>query len=114
MFKVPCVTFTHGEQAISHYKLTLAKKCCRKGIPLVITDINMPGIDGFEVAKQILQLDSTAEGVRHKVIVLALTAHVTDKVEMNGIKVGIQKVLAKPLEYPTFKEVIQKCFYPYA
>jgi len=89
MLKVPCITFTSGEEAISHYKATLAKKCCPKGIPLVITDINMPVIDGFEVAKQIRELDQATDGVRHRVNLLALTAHVTDKVEKDAKKVGI-------------------------
>jgi len=90
MLKVPCITFTNGEEAISHYKATLAKKCCLKGIPLVTTDTNMPIIDGFEVARQIRELDQAADGVRHKVNVLALTAHVNDKIEQYAINVGMQ------------------------
>ena len=62
----------------------------------------MPGMDGIEVARQIREVDNNTEGVRKRVNVLALTAHVTDKVEKDAIKVGIQQVLAKPLEYPEF------------
>jgi len=77
----------------------------------VITDIQMPVMNGFEVPKQIRELDTDAEVVRHRVTVLALTAHVTNKVEKSAIKVGMKQVLAKPLEYPDLKTVIKQFYF---
>jgi len=113
MMKVPCITFTFGEEAVRHYEATLAKRCCSKGIPIVVTDIQMPEMDGFEVARQIKELDQNTEGVRHRVILLALTSSVTEKVDKNAKKVGIQDVLSKPIAYEDFKTIIMRLYLPF-
>jgi CheY-like chemotaxis protein len=45
----PVIFFTNGNEAIEHIEQSEVKPV------LIISDINMPGIDGFEVRKKILE-----------------------------------------------------------
>ena len=43
-------SFNHSLEALNFIKNTLNRKCCRVGLKLVLTDIEMPGMTGFELA----------------------------------------------------------------
>ncbi len=60
---------------------------------VVILDLRMPGMDGFEVCKLIKGQEST----RH-IHVLAITAYPSQESERNILACGAEVCLAKPLE----------------
>ena len=63
---------------------------------LVLMDIQMPGIDGFEVTRRIRQ---GAEGVRDpRVPIVALTAHALKSDREQCLAVGMDDYLAKPVQ----------------
>lgn len=64
-------------------------------IGLIITDCNMPVMDGFEASKQIRQL-LQSKGIRVPTIV-ALTGHVEDEFKVKAYESGIEEVYSKPL-----------------
>ena len=43
-----------GASAINIYKKRLALTCCNRMYKLILTDIEMPEVDGFKVAESIL------------------------------------------------------------
>lgn len=58
---------------------------------IIITDIMMPEMDGFEMCRQIRQ----SEMLNH-IPVIAITAKSTEKDKIEGIKVGINSYIYKP------------------
>lgn len=60
---------------------------------LVLLDIIMPGLDGFEVAKRIRQLERDGEWTP----IIFLTARTSDEDLQRGIEVGGDDYLAKPV-----------------
>lgn len=78
-------TFTQPHQALLHIK---------KNPPdLIISDLNMPGADGFEVARQVRSHpDSNA------VPILILTADPSRDNVARAIKLGVNGFLAKPFD----------------
>ena len=78
---------TSGEMA-----LTLLKK----SIPsLILLDINMPGMDGFETIRRIKGNEET----RH-IPVIFLTAKVDDGSELEGLRLGAVDYITKPFSIP--------------
>ena len=79
-------TFTEGQMALQHIK---------KNPPdLVISDLNMPTMDGFEVSRQIRSHpDSNA------VPILILTADPSRENVGRAIKLGVNGFLAKPFDH---------------
>ena len=73
----------------------------KKQYSLVITDINMPGINGFEVAIKIKATMGYAE-----VPIIALTAMLNNEVERLAFQSGIQKVISKPFDPDSFQVTI--------
>ncbi len=47
-------SFLEGKQAVECFKQSLQKTCCQRMFKLVLTDIQMPEMDGYEVARQII------------------------------------------------------------
>jgi CheY-like chemotaxis protein len=72
---------------------------------LVLTDIQMPEIDGFELARRVRA--SEGDGEAHQVIV-ALTAHASEEDRQRCIASGIDDYLTKPIRRSDLIAVIQR------
>jgi PAS domain S-box-containing protein len=79
-----------------------AVECCRSnpGIQLVLMDIKMPLMDGFEATKQIRKF---MPGLP----VIALTAHVTTEDEKAAIAAGCNEYVSKPISKAKLLEIIE-------
>ncbi|MDM8565955.1 ATP-binding protein [Candidatus Halobeggiatoa sp. HSG11] len=68
---------------------------------IILLDINLPGMDGFEVMKQLRKSEHTSS-----IPVLALTANDTDKYLERGRKAGFLDYIIKPLDIKQFLKAI--------
>ena len=68
---------------------------------LIITDINMPHINGIEMLAKIREIDT-------KVSVLILSAYNESNYFLDAIKLGIDGFILKPLEHNQFLETLAK------
>jgi len=80
-----CVEASNGEEAIE-----LAKK---QKFDLILMDIRMPVMDGYEAAHQIRQLESHKETP-----IIALTADVSQKVKDEASKGLFSNIIVKPID----------------
>jgi PAS domain S-box-containing protein len=71
---------------------------------LVITDCNMPEMDGYELAKQIRKVENTTQSKR--VPIIAWTANAMSDARENVIKAGMDDILVKPSELALVKAKI--------
>jgi CheY-like chemotaxis protein len=74
---------------------------------LVLMDLQMPGIDGFQAASQIRELPGYEETP-----ILALTADSSDQVRERCRAAGMQAYLSKPLEYNELHAAIVRSLKP--
>ena len=72
-------------------------------IDLVILDVQMPGVDGLEVLRQIKQRKPLIE-------VIMLTGHATVQTAIDGMKLGAFDFLLKPTETEELVEKINRAF----
>jgi len=70
---------------------------------LIITDLDMPGLDGVELCKQIKENDS-------KSIVYALSGYITDYDTEDLEKSGFDGYLSKPAKIEVLKQAIEGAF----
>jgi len=84
-----CFTAQTGQAAIDF--LT------RELVDVIISDVTMPGMDGYELCRQVKFLDRT----KH-IPVLFLTANVMQEDRARGIEVGGVDYLTKPLDHGEF------------
>jgi CheY-like chemotaxis protein len=80
--------------------LELLKK---ESFPLIITDLEMPGLDGVELCKQIKKIDS-------KSIVYALSGYITEYDTENLEKSGFDGYLSKPVKIEVLQQAIEGAF----
>jgi len=70
---------------------------------LVITDINMPGMDGLTLVEKIREEDQ-------RTAVIIISAHSDKEKLMRAIKLNLVEYIVKPIERKTLKELIKKVF----
>ncbi len=70
---------------------------------LIITDYNMPGLNGLEMSHQIRQDARYA-----KTPILMLTTESSTDIRKKGMEVGIRAWLVKPIEAESMKKVLNK------
>ncbi|MBC3845318.1 response regulator [Winogradskyella echinorum] len=86
-----CETTSNGRLAISMVRA--------RAFDLILMDINMPGMDGFEVTKHIRMFNS-------KIPILALTALNSNEISLKAKEIGINQIITKPYIFDDFKAII--------
>ncbi len=80
----------HGHDAIAEHDGAMGLKTAMEQAPdLIVLDLNLPGMDGFEVLKELRQSRSASR-------VLILTARGEVEHRIKGLKAGADDYLAKP------------------
>lgn len=72
------------------------RACKEEHFDLVVLDIGLPGIDGFEVLRQL-------RGIQDSGSVLILTASDTEADRVRGLDLGADDYVAKPFSLPEFE-----------
>lgn len=85
--------FTSGQEAIREFVL--------EPVDLVLTDINMPGMDGIELLEKIRFLDSATP-------VLLMTAYADFDVAVKAIQKGAFDFIIKPYRPPALLNAVEK------
>ncbi|MES2416842.1 MAG: response regulator [Bacteroidota bacterium] len=89
-YQFELIVATNGFDAIEKFKNTT--------ISLVIMDLYMPGMDGFEASKRIKEISKDTP-----IIVISTTSIGEDELKKD---IGIDYFLAKPLDVNKFKDFI--------
>ncbi|WP_051219874.1 ATP-binding protein [Rheinheimera baltica] len=89
------ITATHGEQALECLAVHT--------ISLVLMDIEMPGIDGYETTRQLRRLPGL-----DLLPVIAMTAHSADITRQNAAQAGMNDLLMKPIDITTMAQLLDK------
>ncbi|MBA4311417.1 MAG: DNA-binding response regulator [Chlorobiaceae bacterium] len=72
---------------------------------LIILDVMMPGLDGWEVARQLKKKQSTAA-----IPIIFLTAKSTEADEVLGLELGADDYIVKPISIPKLMARIRNVF----
>ena len=75
----------------------------KEKFPLIITDLDMPDLDGVELCKQI-------KGIDPKSIVYALSGYITEYDTENLEQSGFDGYLSKPAKIEVLKQAIEGAF----
>jgi DNA-binding NtrC family response regulator len=74
-----------------------------KAADLVILDLRMPEMDGFQTLENLLQIEPSLP-------VLILTGNDSVKGAVQAMKMGAIDYLVKPVDREEFRMVVRKCF----
>jgi CheY-like chemotaxis protein/anti-sigma regulatory factor (Ser/Thr protein kinase) len=79
----------------------------RTSFDLILLDLQMPGLDGFQTAERIRKLPNYAETP-----IVAVTANCSDDYRERCFQSGMQGFLAKPVRTAELVETVEKYFIP--
>ncbi|MFL5214082.1 MAG: ATP-binding protein [Microvirga sp.] len=99
-----------GEEALALAESALSGE--RPAYGLVLMDIRMPGLDGFETTRRIRQLEQ-ALGVARRLRIVALTANLRNADETSAAA-GFDGFLAKPFELAALEALLKDAGTPLA
>jgi CheY-like chemotaxis protein len=92
-----------GEEALSLVQSRLTSATCCKYFRLIIMDINMPGLDGFETSRRIWELLGPASPSSPTKI-LACTAQNQIRLKEDVLASGMDGYIEKPLQIDRLKQ----------
>lgn len=90
------LTAVNGAEAVDVYS--------SRRPPLVLMDLSMPVMDGFEATRQIFNLADDAD---EPPIVMAVSANVTPEWRASCLEVGMAEFIEKPINFDTLMPLIQ-------
>jgi CheY-like chemotaxis protein len=74
--EIVCKKAFDGEEAICTFKENLKKSCCDIKYKLILTDILMKPVDGYNASKKITEIAKETPGI-HKFSIIAVTAELS-------------------------------------
>jgi CheY-like chemotaxis protein len=96
----PTIT-SHGEAAVESWA---AARATGQPYDLVLMDVQMPGMDGFEAARRIRATEAAADD--RPVRMLALTANAQTEDREACVAAGMDGLLVKPLDRERLREAL--------
>ncbi len=95
------VASAFGKEIINVRKGTDAIEACRNhpDIDLILMDIKMPGVDGYEATRQIREFNK-------EVIIIAQTAFALSGDKEKSIEAGCNEYISKPISLAALGELI--------
>lgn len=100
-----------GVQEVEMYYQNMKKTCCDVRYRIILTDINMPRMDGIEAAERIFQ---TQVGLRiekpmlPEIVIVAVTAYDTQQTIDRCEQAGILMCLTKPVKADMIDFLVDK------
>lgn len=82
------------------------KKSCQKSYDVVLMDLFMPGIDGYEATSQIREWERVND--RKPVVIIGLTGNVYDGERQKCISAGMDEYMEKPFDMDVFRHTLSK------
>ena len=116
-------SFYNGQDAISYFQKRLQSTCCRSHIRLVLTDIQMPIMDGYKVAEHLTFIETyffdymkrncleSVTKAKRNCPIIAVTANSDQTVKEKAAKVRITAVFAKPMTSDQIASVVNEYYY---
>ncbi|RTZ18327.1 response regulator, partial [Vibrio aquaticus] len=98
-FGYQCELAVHGQEALRKWK--------NGNFDLILTDCHMPVMDGYELTKQIRQLERQDNSKGH-IPIIAITANAMKESSEQCMSSGMDDFLTKPVELATLGRVVEK------
>jgi len=93
--RVECVT--SGAEALT--------RMAEQPYDLLLCDVYMPGLDGFEVMRRVRQLPPAAGG---QMPAVAITAHPSFENRRDALRAGFQDLVGKPVEPAALVDLVRR------
>ncbi len=78
---------------------------------IILMDVQMPGMDGFETTRKNPRNGETGEPGRRRSYIVALTALAMADDRMRCLEAGMDDYLSKPIKPEALKKVLQHSFF---
>jgi signal transduction histidine kinase/DNA-binding NarL/FixJ family response regulator len=102
-------TAKSAAEALEQFRL--ARSTPNEGPDVIVSDIRMPGEDGYSLMRKLRELESAAaqpSGPEAAVPAVALSAHARDQDRADALRAGFQAHVAKPVEADRLIEVLKR------
>jgi len=93
------IATSNGAEALTHYYDYY--QIHKKGFDLVISDIQMPSMDGINLTKSIRKLDKNQQ-------IIILSAHTDREYLLELINLGVSQFIVKPIDYDELLLMLSK------
>ncbi len=126
--KIICVKALNGAEAVRIFKKDRAKKCCKNHIQMILMDLVMPILDGFDATTQIMDIlkqeraiagtyDTSNDTKKPQemaaemgVSIAAITAYIDQPTVDKIFDTGMVEAIQKPIKSVRLDDLIAKYY----
>lgn len=101
----------HKVTVVSNGQDLVTSVCSTTTFDLVLTDIEMPVLDGLSATQELRSRQSKGQLTRH-VPVVAVTAHAFPEERLHMIEMGVDEVITKPIDPMKLSRLLETMFAP--
>jgi CheY-like chemotaxis protein len=95
-----------GQEAIEAYKAFKNQHNTTKGFDIILMDLSMPEVSGFDATSSIRQIEKDSDG-DHRAYIVALTGLVSDKDRTAAFEAGVDDYVTKPAGLRNVRGIIE-------
>jgi CheY-like chemotaxis protein len=95
-----------GQEAIDAYKTFKDQRNSTKGFDIILMDLSMPEVSGFDATSSIRQIEKDSDG-DHRAYIVALTGLVSDKDRHAAFEAGVDDYVTKPAGLRNVRGIIE-------
>lgn len=126
--KISCVKALNGAEAVKIFAKDRAKKCCDKRIQMIMMDLVMPILNGFDATNQIIDIlrqeraiagiyDTSNDAKKPKemaaemgVAIAAITAYIDQPTVDKIFDCGMVEAIQKPIKSTLLDDLVRKYY----
>lgn len=108
-YQIYCDLVENGLEEVQAFVRNREKTCCDVRYKLVLTDLNMPEMDGFDATRNIYKYQN--ENNQPLIPIIAVTAYDDEQTFETCMEIGMPTVLQKPVSADLLGKVIKKYYF---
>ena len=113
LFDVHVEVCTNGKQGLDRYIEDISKACCRSYFHLILMDLNMPMMSGYDSATKIHEIYdqiSKEPGYEHlpEPIIFAVSANLNEDARRDALQSKMVEFLSKPLKKEELRAAVER------
>ena len=111
-YNMGCDLVENGQQAVKAFIMNREKTCCKKYYRLILTDLDMPVMDGFESSKEIIKYQMAQKlEITQTAPIVAVTAFDEETIYQQCRQIGMASVINKPISQDRLERVMQQFYF---
>lgn len=110
LFEIKCDVAENGKEVVEKFCADQNKTCCSLRYRLILTDLDMPVMDGIQAARKVFKLQRKAKSTSAAAPIVAVTAYDDSTTFYQCKNAGIEAIINKPIGMERLNRILRQYY----